>query len=115
MVLNVMIIKFANWIKHSMDSNRQQYVGLKLSKKVLIEKGFQNLSVDRCIYLSGRGDVWKNIYVVLFVDDLVIAAADIQTTNNFKGYLMNRFRMSDLKDMKLFLGIKVEEMEARLR
>ena len=77
-------------------------------EKALIEKGFQNSSVDRCIYLLDRGDISKNIYVVLYVDDLVIAIADIQTINNFKGYLMNRFRMSHLKDIKLFLGIKVE-------
>ena len=54
------------------------------------------------------GDISKNIYVVLYVDDLVVATADIQTMNNIKGYLMNRFRMSDLKGIKLFLGIKVE-------
>ena len=33
-------------------------------EKVLIEKGFQNSSVDRCIYLSDRGDISKNIYKV---------------------------------------------------
>ena len=77
-------------------------------EKVLIEKEFQNSSVDRCIYLLDKGDISKNIYVVLYVDDLVIATADIQTMNIFKGYLMNRFRMSDLKDIKLFLRIKVE-------
>ena len=38
----------------------------------------------------------------------MIATVNIQTINYFKGYLMNRFRMSDLKDIKLFLGIKVE-------
>ena len=38
----------------------------------------------------------------------MIVTADIQILNNFKGYLKNRFRMSDLKDIKLFLGIKVE-------
>ena len=51
--------------------------------------------------LLDRGDISKNVYVVLYVDDLVTATADIQTMNNFKGYLTNRFRMSDLKDIKL--------------
>ena len=51
--------------------------------------------------LLDRGDISKNIYVVHYVDDLVIATADIQIMNNFKSYLTNRFRMSDLKDIKL--------------
>ena len=63
--------------------------------------------------LLDRGDTSKNIYVVLYVDDLVTATADIQTMNNFKGYLTNRFRTSDLKDIKL-LELKLKEMKARL-
>lgn len=76
-------------------------------EKSLKEKGFQNSSVDRCIYVLNNGDVLKNIYVVLYVDDLVIACAEIETMNNFKRYLMSRFEMSDLKEIKLFLGIKI--------
>ena len=63
--------------------------------------------------LLDRGDTSKNIYVVLYVDDLVTATADIQTMNNFKGYLTNRFRTSDLKDIKL-LELKLKEIKARL-
>lgn len=77
-------------------------------QKSLIEKGFRNSSVDRCIYILDKGNISENIYVVLYVDDLVIATANIKTLNNFKTYLMNKFRMTDLKDIKFFLGIKVE-------
>ena len=48
-------------------------------EKALLDKGFQNSSVDRCIYFLDNGDISKNIYVVLNVDDLVIARANIQT------------------------------------
>ena len=80
----------------------------EMFEKALIEKGFQNSSVDRCIYILDRGNIHENIYVVLYVDDLVIATANIEVMNNFKNYLMNKFSMTDLKDIKLFLGIKVE-------
>lgn len=76
-------------------------------ERSLKEKGFQNSSVDRCIYLLDNGDVHKNIYLVLYVDDLVIVCADIETMNNFKRYLMSKFKMTDLKEIKLFLGIKI--------
>ena len=75
----------------------------KAFEKALIEKRFQNSSVDRCLYHLDRGDISKNIYFVLYVDDLVIAVADTQTINNFKGYLINRFRVADLKDIEQFL------------
>lgn len=83
-------------------------------EKALTEKGFQSSSVDRCIYILDRGDINKNIYVVLYVDDLVIATANVNTMNNFKRYLMNKFSMTDLKDIKLFLGIKVERSKDKI-
>lgn len=79
----------------------------ELFEQSLKEKGFQNSSVDRCIYMLDKGHVNKNIYVVLYVDDLVIACADSQTMNNFKSYLMSKFEMIDLKEIKLFLGMRV--------
>lgn len=79
----------------------------ELFEKSLIDKGFQNSSVDRCIYMLDKGNIHKNIYLVLYVDDLVIACGDNKTMNDFKTYLMSKFEMTDLKEIKLFLGIKV--------
>lgn len=44
----------------------------------------------------------KKMYVVLYVDDHVIATA----MNSFKLYLTNKFLIVDLKETKLYLGIK---------
>ncbi|CAK9816176.1 Copia protein [Anthophora plagiata] len=76
--------------------------------KSLKDKGFKNSAVDRCIYILENGNILKNIYVVLYVDDLVIATANSETMESFKNYLMNKFHMTDLKEIKYFLGIKVE-------
>lgn len=73
----------------------------------LKEKGFQNSSVDRCIYILDKGYICKNIYVVLYVDDLVVVCADINTMTSLKRYLMSKFEMTDLNEIKLFLGIKI--------
>lgn len=83
-------------------------------EQTLIEKGFKNSLVDRCIYILDKGNVMNNIYVVLYVDDLVIATASIDTMNSFKNYLMNRFCMTDLKDIKLFLGIRIMREENKI-
>ncbi|CAD6238878.1 GSCOCG00012546001-RA-CDS, partial [Cotesia congregata] len=76
-------------------------------ESTLKEINFQNSPADRCIYILDLGDISKNIYVVLYVDDLVIATQDKNTMNNFKEYLMHKFQMVDLKEIKLFLGIRV--------
>ncbi|CAH2090566.1 unnamed protein product [Euphydryas editha] len=71
------------------------------------DKGFQNSLVDRCIYILDNGNINKNVYLVLYVDDLVIACGDIIIMNEVKNYLMTKFQMTDSLDIKLFLGIKV--------
>ncbi|KPI92981.1 Copia protein [Papilio xuthus] len=77
----------------------------------LKREGFQNSSVDRCLYVLNNGDVNKNIYVVLYVDDLVISCSENERMQNFKRYLMSKFKMTDLNDIKLFLGIKITRSE----
>lgn len=44
----------------------------------------------------------------------MIATACNETMNNFTNYLMNKFRMTDLKDIKLFIGIKVERSNNKI-
>jgi Reverse transcriptase (RNA-dependent DNA polymerase). len=65
-------------------------------------------------YILDKGDILKNIYVVLYVDDLMIATASSVTMRNLKDYLMEKFRMTDLKEIKLFLGIKIERSYGKI-
>ena len=51
---------------------------------VLKDKGFSNSSVDRCIYILDKGNIFKNIYIVLYVDDLIIVTADKEVMNSFR-------------------------------
>lgn len=81
---------------------------------VLKEHGFRNSLVDRCLYFLDRGNIHVNIYVVLYVDDLLIATADKKTMINFKIYLMNHFKMKDLNEVTLFLGIRVNRQKGQI-
>lgn len=74
----------------------------------LKEKGFVHSAVDRCLYILDKGDIAENIYVLLYVDDLMISTRNAETLLNFKKYLMSKFRMTDLLEVKHFTGIKVE-------
>lgn len=77
----------------------------------LLHVGFKNSPADRCIYFLDRGSVDKNIYVILFVDDVVIICKSCETMSKFKEYLKGEFRMTDLDEIKLFLGIRIERSD----
>lgn len=79
--------------------------------EVLKNRGFVNSSVDRCLYILDKNDVIRNIYVILYVDDLLIVTFDEITLTNFKQYLMKQFSMKDLKEIKFFLGINIERKD----
>lgn len=79
----------------------------ELFDQCLKEKGFVNSSVNRCIYILDKGDISRNMYILLYVDDLVLICADRQSIDSLKGYLMSKSKMIDLNKIKLFLGIKI--------
>lgn len=76
-------------------------------ENTLLERGFKNSLVDRCVYFLDKGNIWKNIYVVLYVDDVVIVSGDVHEMQILKTYLSKRFHMKDLGEIKLFLGIRI--------
>lgn len=76
--------------------------------KVLRERHFKNSSVDHCLYFLERGHVNRNIYVILYVDDVLIITFEESTMTNFKRYLMHQFSMVYMKEAKSFLGINIE-------
>lgn len=80
----------------------------------LLKVGFKNSPADRCIYFLDRGDIDKNVYILLYVDDIVIICKHIETMNKLKAHLMREFRMVDLKEIKLFLGIKIERSNGKI-
>jgi len=83
-------------------------------EQALKECEFVNSSVDRCIYILDKGNINENIYVLLYVDDVVIATGDMTRMNNFKRYLMEKFRMTDLNEIKHFIGIRIEMQEDKI-
>lgn len=82
--------------------------------KTLKQHGFINSSVDRCLYLQNNGHINKNIYVILYVDDVVIVTRETDTMYAFKDFLMNKFQMVDLKEINFFLGIRIQRSECEI-
>ena len=61
--------------------------------------------IDDCIYHKFSGS--KHIYLVLYVDDILLATNDIGMLHETKRFLSKKFEMKDLGDASFVLGIQV--------
>ena len=75
--------------------------------KVIKNFGFKSSHLDNCLYVREAQNIKDSMYVVLYVDDLVIVTGNIESMNLIKQYFMNIFEMKDLNEIKLFLGMRI--------
>ena len=73
--------------------------------QVIISSGFEMNMVDDCIYHKISGS--KHIYLVLYVDDILLATNDIGMLHETKRFLSKKFEMKDLGDASFVLGIQI--------
>ena len=81
-------------------ASRQWY--LKFDE-VVTSLGFIENKVDQCIYLKVSGS--KFIFLVLYVDDILLASSDLNLLNETKLLLSKTFDMKDLGEASFVLGI----------
>ena len=74
-----------------------------------VENKFVQSKNDPCIYIY-RCDA-DLAYLLIWVDDIIIAATSISVMNNHKDLLKKRFHMVDLGPIKSFLGIEFDQKE----
>ena len=72
---------------------------------VVTSLGFEENTVDSCIYLkiSGR----KFIFLILYVDDVLLASNDLGFLMDVKRMLSQNFDMKDLGEANFVLGIEI--------
>lgn len=79
----------------------------KKFKGALLGYGFtQSYSDYSMFYLRKEG---SEIYVLVYVDDLIIGGDDSEGISRFKAYLNECFHMKDLVNLRYFLGIEVAQ------
>ena len=70
----------------------------------LISEKFNQSFADPCLYTKFEGD---SIIIILFwVDDIIIAANNLDILNSVKGKFKNNFKMKDMGVLSNFLGIQ---------
>ncbi len=80
-------------------------------KHYLSENDFFQNSADHCVYSKQTGK--ERVTVIIWVDDLIIAASDNDLLNNVKKMLTSRFKMKDLGKLKHsweLISIKMKEL-----
>ena len=67
--------------------------------------GFKENIVDRCVYLKISGS--KFMFLVLYVDDLLIASSDLGLLRETKDFLSKNFEMKDMGEASFVIGIEI--------
>ena len=67
---------------------------------------FKRSSFDSCVYFKKNSD-GSFLYLLLYVDDMLIAAKDKGEIRNVKTQLSKEFEMKDLRPAKKILGMEI--------
>ena len=95
---------------------KKSLCGLKQSPRLwyirfdrfISDDGFQRSSFDCCVYFKTIEGVDK-IYLLLYVDDMLIACHEMDFINELKQQLSNTFEMKDLGAAKKILGVQLKK------
>ncbi|KAG5551959.1 hypothetical protein RHGRI_010151 [Rhododendron griersonianum] len=71
----------------------------------LLEAGYSQSKADYSLFMNKKGD--HCTFVLVYVDDILIAGNDDQAISCLKAFLHQRFRIKDLGQLKYFLGIEI--------
>ena len=67
--------------------------------------GFKENIIDQCIYLKVSGS--KFIFLILYVDDILLASSDLGLLGETKEYLSKNFHMVDMGEANYVIGIEM--------
>jgi len=97
-----MVCKLKKSIYGLIQGSRQWY--LKFNDTIT-SFGFKEKIVDRCIYLKVSGS--KFIFLILHVDDILLATNDLGLLSETKKFLSNNFEMKDMGETYYVIGIEI--------
>ena len=99
--------------KHLVCKLKKSIYGLKQASRqwyikfynIITSYGFVENIVDQCIYLKVSGS--KYIFLVLYVDDILLASSDLGLLHETKQFLSQNFEMKDLGEASYVIGIEI--------
>ena len=73
--------------------------------------GFIKSKYDACFYFD-NDNINNSVYLLLYVDDMLLASKDMSRINDLKKKLKSEFDMKDLGNAKRILGIEITRNRA---
>ena len=73
---------------------------------VISSFGFEENIMDQCIYQKVSGS--KTCFIILYVDDILLASNDKGLLHEVKQFLSKNFEMKDMGDASYVIGIKID-------
>jgi hypothetical protein len=73
--------------------------------KIIKEFGFKENIEDNCVYTKFKNE--KYIFLILYVDDILLANSDVSLLLEMKRFLSSHFEMKDLGEARFVLGIEI--------
>ena len=103
-----MVCKLKKSIYGLKQASRQWYYKFH---QVITSFGFEVNLVEDCVYHKFCRS--KYIFLVLYVDDILLASNDIELLHKTKKFLSKNFEMKDLGDASFVLGIQIHRDRSR--
>jgi len=97
-----MVCKLKKSIYNLKQVSRQWY--LKFNDTI-VSFGFKENTIDRCIYLKVSGV--KVIFLILYVDDILLATNDLGLLHVTKKFLSSNFEMQGMGETSYVIKIKI--------
>lgn len=85
----------------------------KLLHDHLVENDFEQNAADNCVY--EKQSEGESVILIIWVDDLIIAASNNDLISEVKEMLKKKFRMKDLGELKNFLGIDFTQCKGEIK
>lgn len=105
-----MVYKLKKSLYGLKQSGRNWY---KLLNDYLEQNDFKRNLSDHCVY---RKDIeHETLLIIIWVDDLIIAASKMNLLETFKDTMKSKFNMKDLGKISNFLGIQFVQKENEIR
>ena len=73
--------------------------------------GKRTWTFDQCVYMEVSGS--KFIFMVLYVNDILLASSDVNLLNDTNRLLFDNFDMKDLEETSFVLGIEIYRDRSR--
>lgn len=76
----------------------------------MIKHKFNRRNYDSCVYFKSL-NTGEQIYLLLYVDDMLIACKNMEEIDKLKGLLRTEFEMKDLGQARRILGMEIDRKQ----